>query len=155
MKTPPLPSILRNTVRSAAAPLPAPLRHLAASVPVVLALLMLAALAGCGGGLLGGGDVGGRPDRAQIHGDVERVEAYADEIDIRTDDQRIVTVRYDANTAVYWRGRSYEPTNPRAGRPGLRRRRAGAPAVGWRSASTSSRATRTVSAVRSAAATAR
>ena len=122
MKTPPIPSATRysnarystteySATRSAPAPLPAPLRYLAATVPVLLALLMLAALTGCGGGLLGGGNVGGRPDQAQIHGDVERVEAYADEIDIRTDDQRIVTVGYDANTAVYWQGRTYEPSN--------------------------------------------
>ena len=117
MKTSPMPPTAGATARVLAArhTLSAP-RLLLAAVPLLLALLLLATLAGCGGGLLGGGGgVGDRPSRAEIRGEVERVETSANEIDLWTEDRRLVTVDYDADTPVYYQGERYEPRSLEAG----------------------------------------
>lgn len=78
---------------------------------VALAAVLMASLAACGGGLLGGGGAGPyeRPESTTLTGEVERIEEYANEVDIWTSDRRIVTVRYEEDTPVYYEGTRYEP----------------------------------------------
>jgi hypothetical protein len=116
MKTPPLRTRAGANPRVLAArPTLSPPRLLQAAVPLLLALLLLATLAGCGGGLLGGGGTDDRVSRADIRGEVERVETAANEIDLWTDDRRLVTIDYDEDTPVYYEGQLYEPENLEAG----------------------------------------
>jgi hypothetical protein len=116
MKTPPLRTRTGASPRVLAArPTLSAGRLLQAAVPVVLALLLLGLLAGCGGGILGGGDTGDRVSRADIRGEVERVETYANEIDLWTAERRLVTVNYDEDTPVYYEGQLYEPENLESG----------------------------------------
>lgn len=88
----------------------------AGRVMQVLLATLVAGLAACGGGLLGGGaPLPDTPDSGTVTGEVERVEAYANEIDLWTEDRRIVTVRYTADTPVYYRGERYTPAELEAG----------------------------------------
>ena len=70
-------------------------------------------LAGCGGiGLPGTNTPPPRdyPDEVTVTGEVVRVDTSRREIEI-DDSGRRETVVYQANTPVYWEGRSYEPTD--------------------------------------------
>lgn len=72
------------------------------------------ALAGCHelGHIDGTGDYGGTQTQGRdIVGEVEYVDARAREIEIRTDDRRTATVRYDNRTQVVYRQRNYSVEN--------------------------------------------
>lgn len=118
MKTPQPPHRIGASTRALAAPhSPVAVRLLDAAFPVLLVLLLLVALTGCGTGILGGGGGGDddRVSRTNLRGEIERVETYANEIDLWTGDRRLVTVNYDDDTPVYFEGRQYQPENLEAG----------------------------------------
>lgn len=82
----------------------------------LLLAIILVGLTACGGGLMGGpGPTADRPANSTVSGEIERVETYANEIDIWTDERRIVTVRYDDSTAVYYQGERYTPADLESG----------------------------------------
>jgi|GEM_PF-3279335 len=94
---------------------PNPARPAGRLLQLLLATLV-AGLAACGGGLLGGGaPLPGPADSGTVTGEVERVEAYAKEIDLWTEDRRIFTVRYTDETPVYYQGERYTPAELEAG----------------------------------------
>ena len=77
-------------------------------------LLSMLLLAGCPelaqiGGLDGLGGYGGTG--TEVVGEVEHVDGRAREIEIRTDDRRTATVRYDNRTQVLYRQRNYSVEN--------------------------------------------
>ncbi|HMB52974.1 MAG TPA: DUF5666 domain-containing protein [Thermoanaerobaculia bacterium] len=77
---------------------------------------LMAVAAACGTGILGAPAPDPYPDgNRTVTGEVERVEAYANEIDVWTEDRRIVTFHYDASTVVHYQGQTYDPTALEAG----------------------------------------
>ena len=77
-------------------------------------LLFALALVGCHelGHIDGIGDYGGSQTQGRdIVGEVEYVDTGARQIEIRTDDRRTATVRYDNRTQVVYRQRNYSVEN--------------------------------------------
>jgi hypothetical protein len=76
---------------------------------------LMALLAACGTGILGGPAPSPAPSSRTVSGEVERVEAYDNEIDVWTEDRRIVTFHYDDSTVVHYQGETYRPSALEAG----------------------------------------
>lgn len=76
---------------------------------------LMAVLAACGTGILGGPAPSPAPSSRTVSGEVARVEADASEIDVWTADRRIVTFHYDDSTVVYYQGETYRPSALEAG----------------------------------------
>lgn len=76
---------------------------------------LMAVLAACGTGILGGPAPAPAPSSRTVSGQVERVEAYDNEIDVWTADRRIFTFHYDDSTVVYYQGETYRPDALEAG----------------------------------------
>lgn len=84
----------------------------AARAAAVLALVLAAS--GCAGGALGGlgglEDILGAGQGDELYAEIQGVDTRNRSIQVRTDDGRTGSVRYDANTVVVYQQRQYEVT---------------------------------------------
>lgn len=93
-------------------PTPSPLTPLRALALLALLPLLLASAA-CGGlGGLGGSDPGERREAAgDVVGEVVRVELFEGELLVRNTYDRVVRVRWERDTPVFYRGQEYSVEN--------------------------------------------
>ena len=89
---------------------PAPLRAFA--LLALVPLLLAAAACGGLGGLGGGSDPGDRREAAgDVVGEVVRVELFEGELLVRNTYDRVVRVRWERDTPVFYRGQQYSVEN--------------------------------------------